>query len=249
MADGSGTAAFDRKLPRRFYADVTVASDGGSHAVLLDGRVVMTPGKVRLDLPNSVFAEAVAAEWFDQADEIRPWTMPLTAIANAALDRVCGAEEAVVQELVSYAARDLVLYRASSPQELVDRQQACWDPVIAGIEALTDAGRFRIATGIVPVDQLEPVLEAFGTVLAREDAFRLAAQHLITTMTGSALLSCALARGSLAPDAAWEAAHVDEDWQIERWGTDVEAMKRRDELRRNFDAAARVLTEFTESRT
>ena len=47
----------------------------------------------------------------------------------------------------------------------------------------------------------------------------------MTTLTGSALLALAHARGHLAAEEAWAAAHVDEDWQISRWGEDAEASR------------------------
>ena len=58
-----------------------------------------------------------------------------------------------------------------------------------------------------------------------DDPFRLAGLSLATTLTGSALIALALAEGALDVDAAWAAAHVDEDWNIAKWGEDAEAMR------------------------
>ena len=73
------------------------------------------------------------------------------------------------------------------------------------------------------------------------DAFSLAALHVMTTLTGSALLALAVALKRLTPDEAWAAAHVDEDWQISQWGDDAEAAARRARRRQEFEAAARML--------
>jgi chaperone required for assembly of F1-ATPase len=63
----------------------------------------------------------------------------------------------------------------------------------------------------------------------------------MTALTGSALLGLALAKKRLEPEAAWDAAHVDEDFQISQWGEDAEAKDRRAARKRDFDAAARTL--------
>jgi len=62
-------------------------------------------------------------------------------------------------------------------------------------------------------------------------------QSSMTTLTGSAVLALAVARGFLSAEAAWQAAHVDEDFQAERWGADAEAMARREARWREFEAA------------
>jgi chaperone required for assembly of F1-ATPase len=56
------------------------------------------------------------------------------------------------------------------------------------------------------------------------------------------LLALAVARGFLSAEAAWQAAHVDEDFQAERWGADAEAVARREARWREFEAAATGLT-------
>ena len=56
------------------------------------------------------------------------------------------------------------------------------------------------------------------------------------TLLGSAVLALALERGVLSADAALTASCVDEDWQIEQWGEDEEAMAVR--AGRARDAAA-----------
>jgi chaperone required for assembly of F1-ATPase len=91
------------------------------------------------------------------------------------------------------------------------------------------------------VPQPETSLAALRAEIEPLDAFRLAALHVMTTLTGSALLPLAVARAQLSPEAAWNAAHVDEDWQISQWGEDEEAKLRRQSRKRDFDAAAKLL--------
>jgi len=171
--------------------------------------------------------------------------MPLTKLANAAIDGIEGRTEAVVDDIMAHARSDLLCYRASGPDGLVAAQTAHWDPVIAWAKDALQAP-LTLAEGIVHVTQADASMAAIRKRIAALDAFGLAALHVMTSLTGSALLALAVALKRLSPDEAWDAAHVDEDWQAGKWGEDAEAKDRREARKRDFDAAARAL-ELSES--
>jgi chaperone required for assembly of F1-ATPase len=201
---------------------------------------VRTPGKALLALPTRGLAEAVAEEWRAQGERIDPLTMPLTKLANSAIDGVKGREQAVIDDIVKYAGSDLLCYRAEGPAALVASQSKHWNTVIAWAKATLDAP-LALAEGVVHVAQPKASLDRLRRELEGLDPFSLAALHVMTSLTGSALLALAVLRGRLTPEEAWQAAHVDEDFQISQWGEDAEAVKRRANRRRDFDAAARFL--------
>jgi chaperone required for assembly of F1-ATPase len=245
MADSgksaSNGAAKKSSLPKRFYKNVAIKDEGeGGAALQLDGKQVRTPGKASLMLPTQDLAEAVGAEWRGQGERIDPATMPLTKLANSAIDGDKGREQAVIDDILAYAASDLLCYRAEGPKGLVASQAKHWDPVLGWAKATLDAP-FSLAEGIVHVAQPPASLERIRAELKRFDAFSLAALHVMTTLTGSALLALAVALGKLTPEEAWRAAHVDEDFQISQWGEDEEAARRRAHRRRDFDAALRLI--------
>lgn len=236
-----GREASRPPLPKRFYATAGVGGDEGPpHPVLLDGRPVRTPKKQVLALPVRALAEAVAAEWAGQRGEIDPATMPLTRLVNTTLDGVIGQEDALRSDIAAYAMSDLLCYRAVGPADLVRRQAALWDPVLQWAEGRLGC-RWVMAHGVMPVAQPEAVRGSVLGLLASHDAFRLAALHVITTLTGSALLTLALAEGRLDDEQVWAAAHVDEDFQIDAWGADGEAEARRAARRAEMTAASRLL--------
>jgi chaperone required for assembly of F1-ATPase len=226
--------------PKRFYRAVTVNGVPPAFRVLLDGKPIRTPAKRELALPTRALAEAVAAEWEAQADKIDPATMPLTRLVNSALDGVTGREDEVRADIVKYTATDLLCYRADGPAELVRRQTAAWDPVLAWAREALGA-RFVLGQGIVPVTQPETASQGVERALARLNALSLAAHHTMTTLTGSALLALALGGGRLTAEEAWAAAHIDEDWQISQWGDDAEARARRQRRWAEMQAASRLL--------
>jgi chaperone required for assembly of F1-ATPase len=208
---------------RRFYKDVTVTDD---LAIALDGRPVKTPLKAPLRLPTRALADAVAAEWAEQGEEIKPATMYLTKLANTAIDRVSAHRMAIEQEVLDYANSDLVCYRTDRPPDLVASQLKHWNPIVDWARTDLDAP-FEVTSGIIHRPQPEAALSAFSMALKTLSDFELAAFYTIMTLTGSALIGLMLARRAITPDAAWTAAHVDEDYQIEHWGQDDEARDRR----------------------
>jgi len=238
-----GEAAVPAKptaLPKRFYKDVTVGGEGARAAIVLDGKPVRTPGKAPLTLPGRALAEAIADEWRDQGENIDPATMPLTKLANTAIDGVEGKAQPVIDDILAHARADLLCYRASGPEGLLAQQAQHWDPILAWARDTLSAP-LSLAEGIVHVVQPESSISALSKEIGKFDAFGLAALHVMTALTGSALLPLAVASDRLAPGAAWKAAHVDEDWQIGKWGEDAEATARREARKRDFDAAARML--------
>jgi chaperone required for assembly of F1-ATPase len=226
-------------LRRRFYADATTVPAAAGHAVRLDDKPVWTPARRPLAAPTLPLAAAIAAEWQAQADVIDPAKMPLTRLANAIIDGVAATPQPVAAEIAKYLASDLLFYRAASPAGLVERQTQHWDPILAWARQTLGAD-FRTGEGIVHVAQPEAALAAARAAIP-DDPWRLGAAHVVTTLTGSALIALALARGALTPEAAWQAAHVDEDWNMAQWGRDEMALARRDFRHAEFLAAAMVL--------
>lgn len=228
-------------LPKRFYKAVSVEPDGDAFGVRLDGKPVRTPGKARLMLSSEAAARLVAGEFEAQAENIDPVTMPTLRLVNTAIDGVAADPQAVLEDILRFASSDLLCYRADAPQGLVERQNEHWDPVLDWARGELGA-RFNLAEGVIHVEQPRESIAVLGAHLARRaDPLRLAALHVMTSITGSALLALAVEAGALDMEAAWLAAHVDEDWQIEHWGQDAEAMARRTQRKRDFLAAARLL--------
>ena len=230
-----------RVLAKRFWREVLIVPRPDGFALTLDGKLARTPARHGLAVPSLKLAEALAAEWRAIEVSIDPARMPLTRLAYAALDTVASAPLPVAREIVKYAGSDLLCYREAENQRLIARQAEHWDPPLADM-AEAFGVRLRLARGVMFVEQEQGAIEAVRRAVSHVSApFGLAALHVVTTLTGSAILALALANGRLSPDEVWTAAHVDEDFQIEAWGEDEEARERRAARRVEFDAAALVL--------
>jgi chaperone required for assembly of F1-ATPase len=209
-------------------------------AVTLDGRLVKTPGKRDLILPTAALAAAVAAEWNAQEGEVRPAEMPLMRLAARTLDRDARGREAVVRQIAGYAGTDLLCYRAVRPPELVQRQNAVWQPLVDWATLRYDAP-LVITAGVIPKDQPPASLRAFAAAVAGYDDFTLTALQAVTGACGSVIIGLALIDGHIDADAAFAAAQLEESFQIEAWGEDADAAARRRALAAEIAAAARFI--------
>jgi chaperone required for assembly of F1-ATPase len=236
---GPGAGAGSRPLPRRFYQTAEAGPPGpdGTRPVLLDGRPVRTPAKRELRVASKALAEAVATEWDTQQGVIDPALMPLTRLLNTALDGVEHRMAEVAADVVKHSGSDLLCYRADYPEGLAERQRALWTPVLDWI-ARRHGAVFTVTAGLMPVAQPDEAPQRIAEAVRRLDPLHLASLHVMTTLMGSALLALAVIEGQLTPEAAWEAAHVDEDWQIAEWGEDAEATARRERRWREMQAAS-----------
>lgn len=214
-------------LPKRFYKEASVGTDGDQFVIHLDGRSVKTPAKNALSMADKSIAEKVALEWQQQEKNIDPAKMPLTRMINTAIDGVAHNSEAVFDEIVRFSGTDLLFYRADSPVKLVELQSASWDPVIDWARSSLGA-QFVLTESIMHIEQPVEAIAAYSDTLRKySSAYELTGLHCATTLMGSALLALSLAEGLLSPEDAWDAAHVDEDWNISQWGTDDDAEKRK----------------------
>ena len=211
---------------KRFWKQVSAVPAEGGHDIQLDGKPVRTPGRAPLTLPSPALADAVADEWRNVGETIDPRAMPLTGLANAAIDRIAPDPAAFAAGLAKYGESDLLCYRADHPLELQLRQQAAWDPLLDwartryGVDPVT-------TTGVMHRAQSPETITKLAEAVAARSPFELAALSPLVTVTGSLVAALALLEAAATPDDIWSAANLDEDWQAEHWGWEWTAEERR----------------------
>jgi chaperone required for assembly of F1-ATPase len=207
---------------KRFWTSTSVVAVEGGYAVHLDARPVKTPSKKLLILSNSAVAQAIAVEWDAQQGLIRPDTMPMTRYANSAVEKVAPQFDAVADHVATYGETDLLCYRATAPQALIDRQNAAWDPWLEW--AAQDLNAPLIATaGVMYIAQNPASLTNLRAQIDEMTDFHLSAFHDLVAISGSFVLALAMARGRITAAQGFELSRIDEDWQIEQWGQDDDA--------------------------
>lgn len=221
---------------KRFYDTVSSVSVKEGFEVHLDGRPVRTPAKRRLALPGEGLAQAISREWSDQGEDLDTHGMRLTRLANGAIDRIADCRDPVVSEIAGYAETDLVCYRAAEPEALRRRQETGWTPLVDWIERRHEIV-LTVTTELLPSPQPAESLAKVRKIVEDRNDFRLAGLQLAVAASGSIVIALALAEGEIDASRAWELSLVDETWQIENWGEDPEAAKRRADLLADIDAA------------
>ena len=225
---------------KRFYTDTAAAPFASGWTVLLDGKPVRTPARAALLLPTQALAEAVAAEWAEQGPNLRPETMRLTGLANAAVDRVAPDPRTFADALAAYAGSDTLLYRADGPPALVALQLTTWDPIVTWTEQRCDIAFVRV-TGLLYRPQSSAALARVTSAYRGLSAFDLAALHPVVTVTGSAILGLALAEGACDATVVWAAGQLDELWQAGQYAPEPLAEATRASNRAALDSGARLL--------
>jgi chaperone required for assembly of F1-ATPase len=225
---------------KRFWKEAAAIQAENGWGIALDGKPVRTPARNLLVVPTTALAEAIAAEWNDSGETVDPRSMPLTGLANAAIDRIAADKEVFAKGLAAYGESDLICYRAEGPRELLARQEAAWDELLAWGRRRFDVD-FLTTCGIVHVAQPDATVRRLAHAVASLDAFQLAGISPLVTIGGSLLAGLAVLERHIPVEAAWALVTTDEQWQREQWGEDAEAEAALEARRRAFIAAARFL--------
>ncbi len=226
---------------KRFWTDATVAADAAGFAIQLDGRAVRTPARAPLVVPTHALAAAIAAEWQAQGEEIDPRAMPLTGLANAAIDHAAANPAAFAATLLPYAETDLLCYRDDRDAALAAEQAATWNPLLAWAEARWEV-EFTLAQGIMHVAQPTATIAALHTAVRALPPFRLAALSPLVTISGSLVAALAVEAGARDAADLWPIVCLDQLYQERRWGHDAQAAGQRAAHERDWLNAARFLS-------
>ncbi|WP_169568547.1 ATP12 family chaperone protein [Sneathiella limimaris] len=225
---------------KRFYKRVETGPVDDGFTVFLDGRPIKTPAKEKLILPNSDLADEIASEWDAQAEKVDPFSMPSMRYAATAIDRVTPQRDKVISEISGFGETDLLCYRATYPEQLVDRQSKAWDPWLEWL-ANTHGVRLNVTSGVGYVQQYPSALKKMSDIVASQTDLHLAALHDVVSLTGSLVLTLAALDQKLDADQAFDISELDETHVIEQWGEDAEQTKRRKNNKLSLTAAIRFL--------
>jgi len=218
---------------KKFWTKTTAAPVEGGFTVQLDGRSVRTPAKAPLVVPTMAMAEAIAAEWDAQEDQVDPATMPVTRSANAAIDKVAHQFDEVADMIADYGDADLLCYRADSPMELAARQAEAWDPLLDWADKKLGA-RLAPRSGVLHAPQDPRAIAALRSKVHSLTPFQLTAFHDLVGISGSLVIGFADTAGYATADSLFDLSRIDENWQIEHWGEDDEATEIAEKKRAEF---------------
>lgn len=224
---------------KRFYKEASFGETEGGWRVLLDGRPIKTAGGRPQGVPTQALAEALAAEWAAQGEQIDAQSFLLRDLADFAIDAVAADRAQTVRDILPYAETDTLCYRADPEDVLYQRQLAVWEPLLTEAETRYDVHFARIS-GVLHKPQPAETLARLETALADENDFALAALKMLSSLAASLVIALAAIRPDSDADMLWNAANLEEDWQVELWGEDWEAAERRAARFEAFKLAIRL---------
>lgn len=229
---------------KRFWDRASVAEMPRGHAILLDGKPMRIPGGAELLVEGPALAQAIADEWQaaggHKGGEMSMDDVPLTRLAGTAQDRIAPDPAAVADALARYAESDVLCYRAAGPLPLVLRQSREWQPWLDWLAEIHGA-RLQPTEGVALLEQDPVALSTVRDVLRAQPAPILAGLGIAVPALGSVVLGLALAQGALDARRAYEIANLDELYQLEQWGDDQWAARRRVDVASDVAMAARFL--------
>ena len=218
---------------KRFYKDVAVTESAGGFAIMLDGRAIRTQGGKAQVLPSAALAERMAQEWREQGETIDPTAFAFRDMADYALDMLADNSEAAADKLLRFAETDTLCYRADPDEPLWHRQRDLWEPLVSALEAREDIKLERIS-GIMHRPLAARTLDRLRARVRSFDPFTLAALEQLASLAASLTIGLAALEKDAEGEALWDAANLEEDWQVEQWGADDEAAARRARRKADF---------------
>ena len=136
------------------------------------------------------------------------------------------SRDEIEKKLLEFARTDLLFFWGEK-RDLYMRQQKEWQPVLEWAENLA---KVEIAkTKGLDVPDNSKLQQPLAKIFAAMDDKELACYYAATLNMKSVLLALALVKGRIDAKKAGELAYLEELWQNEMWGTDSEAVKRRNE--------------------
>lgn len=221
---------------KRFYKDVATAPVDGGWQVQLDGRGIKTARGAAQVVPSEALADMLAQEWAAQGEQIDRKSFTYRDLADYAIDVAGPQRDTLVSELLRYAETDTLCYRADPEDALFARQQEVWEPLVIALEA-REGVRLQRVSGVVHRAQPEATLAALRARLDTLDDFTLAAAQMMASLAASLCIALTALEADADAAGLWDAANLEEDWQVELWGEDREAAERRETRLAAFTAA------------
>lgn len=220
---------------KRFYKTAEAVNLLGHWTVVLDNKPIVTPLRNKFILSTEKLAQEIAKEWEAQTDELMSDTMPLTKLANTLIDKMSNKtlRFAMEAEVVKYAETDLVCYYAEKPEELASLQKEKWLPLTDWVHNNFGVS-FKSVEGVVYIDQEDGSISKVKKIIQDMSGVAFTAMQNLTSVTGSFVISLALIKGKITVDEAYQAAFVDDLYQIKKWGSDDEAERRLSSLKEDI---------------
>jgi chaperone required for assembly of F1-ATPase len=226
---------------RRFWTEAALIESSCAFSLHLDAKPAKTPAGHALATPHKRLAESVRDEWRHASQNVDPRALPMTGYLNAVIDRVGPNRAQIENGIVAFGQHDHLCYRAEGPADLVARQAAAWDPLLNWL-ADAHAIHLPISQGLTPIAVPHQTVQRMREVVSALDPYLLAGIATVAGAYKSLVLALSVQGNRLGAAEALSLSRLDEIYQEEHWGEDVEAQKSVSLLLKDVLAAERFLS-------
>ena len=215
---------------KKFWKKVSIKKiSSNSFQIMLDERILQTPLKRELVLPNLNLTQEIVKEWDQVSKNINTESMIFYGLISTSLDKIIDNKNLYIDDILDYIDTDLICYRAENPKELVELQKNKWDPIILLIEKYIGT-KVHVFEGVLHKKQHYTVHDRLNNLINQFDIFEISALHRITNITGSIFLSLCVLKKDISKNEIFELSFLDELWQEKNWGFDEENSQKRKEI-------------------
>ncbi|MBN8520720.1 MAG: ATP12 chaperone family protein [Alphaproteobacteria bacterium] len=204
---------------KRFYKLTSTKRTDEGWVIQLDGKTAKTPSGQDLAAPSKALAEAILAEWGAQGDQVIPDTMPLTQILITAIDKM-RQRETLTKALVKYLDTDLICYRTKEPEALLKRQKETWDPWLTWFDEHFESP-LEVTFTLNALKQDPDTHKRIWNYIEALDEYYFAVLEIVTSLSGSIVLSLAFLESEASPDQVFSAMYVEEDFKSDLYHEDL----------------------------
>jgi chaperone required for assembly of F1-ATPase len=136
----------------------------------------------------------------------------------------------VIEKLMQFSATDAVFFWNTEDNGLAEKQEEVWAPVLDWASKMFNS-KYAITANFDVPEQGKSTKDNFKNFMKELSDRELAAFYLASINMKSELLAAALVKGQISANQAFDAACLEEHWQVEHWGKDAIEEQRKDDLR------------------
>ncbi|KAI0081375.1 ATP12-domain-containing protein [Panus rudis PR-1116 ss-1] len=206
---------------KRFWKTVGVEEGDDGFLVTLDKRPLKTPSGNKLLFPKSkrIVATLVAMEWDNQETLLKQHSLPMTSLTSRAIDAFHdeNTRKEVRSQLLKYFETDTICFHQQEPDTVVKLQKEHWFPLLEWARQTFGVDISTSDSFVLPPHPEETVRK-FDEVMAEFDPWQMAAMERAVYSAKSFIIALALLKRRITAEQAAQAAHVEVNSQIEKWG-------------------------------
>ena len=202
-----------------------INSSENNYCIQINNKMAKTPNGNLIELPTLKLAKIILKDFQSKKSKMPANIVSPIRLTNTAIDKLVTNNYAYIEQLSLYLNSDVVCYFASSPNDLVKKQNKNWLPMIRFMQDVYNIN-ILYTSKISAISQPKDSLAKLKEILKSKNCFELSAIGVLVQLTNSIIISLALVNDKINAKDAYEISNLEEIYQSSFWGKDEEAFTR-----------------------